>query len=94
MPFGDSWTSSSGVGGVGDVGSVAAAGDNKVHGGGDDRQWNDGTWGGIRYFEIGGMGGSEWDYGGSGGMNEDRASRRRVGGSGGGGGGSVICRKK
>ena len=38
---------------------------------GDDRQWNDGSWGGIRYFEIGGMG-SEVEYGG-----EDRASRRR-----------------
>ena len=76
IPFGDgSWTSSS-SGGV-----------EKVSG--DDRQWNDGSWGGIRYFEIGGMGGSEWDYGG--GTNEDRASRRRRvdGGSGiGGGGGS------
>ena len=79
MPFGDSWTSSSG-GGVGDAGSVAVAGDNKVHGGGDDRQWNDGTWGGIRYFEIGGLGGSEWDYGS--GTNEDRTSRRSGGGSG------------
>lgn len=38
----------------------------------EDRQWNDGTWGGIRYFEIGGVGGSEWDYSG-----EDRAARRR-----------------
>jgi len=36
----------------------------------DDRQWHDGSWGGIRYFEIGGMG-SEMDYG------DDRASRRR-----------------
>jgi hypothetical protein len=35
------------------------------------------------------MGGSEWDYG-SGGTNEDRASRRRVDGVSGGGGGSVI----
>jgi hypothetical protein len=33
-------------------------------------QWNDGTWGGIRYFEIG-SGGSEFDYG------DDRATRRR-----------------
>ncbi|PPQ81000.1 hypothetical protein CVT26_003679 [Gymnopilus dilepis] len=40
----------------------------------DDRQWNDGSWGGIRYFEIGGgLGGSEWDYG----EDRDRASRRR-----------------
>jgi len=36
----------------------------------EGRQWNDGTWGGIRYFEIGGAG-SEWDYG------DDRAARRR-----------------
>lgn len=64
MPFGDSYTSPCG----GDAGSTG----DKVHG--DDRQWNDGSWGGIRYFEIGGMGGSEWDYGGT---NDDRASRRR-----------------
>ena len=76
IPFGDNWTSSSSVG---DANSVAG---DKVHG--DDRQWNDGTWGGIRYFEIGGMGGSEWDYGG--GTNEDRASRRRRVDGGGGGG--------
>ena len=90
MPFGDSWTSSSaGVGSGGDAGSVGVAGDiNKGHGGGgDDRQWNDGTWGGIRYFEIGGMGGSEWDYGST---NEDRASRKRRVDGGGGGGGSVT----
>ena len=81
MPFGDSWTSSS-------TGDASSLGGDKVQA--DDRQWNDGTWGGIRYFEIGGMGGSEWDYGG--GTNEDRASRRRRvdGGGGGGGGGSVI----
>jgi dynactin complex subunit len=36
----------------------------------EGRQWNDGTWGGIRYFEIGGFG-SEWDYG------DDRGTRRR-----------------
>ena len=36
----------------------------------EGRQWNDGTWGGIRYFDIGGFG-SEWDYG------DDRAVRRR-----------------
>lgn len=34
----------------------------------DGPQWNDGTWGGVRYFEIGT--GSEWG-------DEDRASRRR-----------------
>ncbi|KAF6748133.1 hypothetical protein DFP72DRAFT_581783 [Ephemerocybe angulata] len=33
----------------------------------DDRQWNDGSWGGVRYFEIGGV--SDW--------GEDRVSRRR-----------------
>lgn len=35
----------------------------------EGRQWNDGTWGGIRYFDIGSS--SEWEYG------EDRGSRRR-----------------
>ena len=77
IPFGDNWTSSS------SVGDASSVGGDKVHG--DDRQWNDGTWGGIRYFEIGGMGGSEWDYGG--GTNEDRASRRRRVDGGGGVGG-------
>ncbi|KAH9478923.1 hypothetical protein JR316_0009386 [Psilocybe cubensis] len=48
----------------------------------DDRQWNDGSWGGIRYFEIGGMlSGSEFDSGNptwySGGGTDDRAARRR-----------------
>ena len=43
MPFGDSWTSSSGVG------SASSLGGDKVRG--DDRQWNDGSWGGIR--EVG-----------------------------------------
>jgi hypothetical protein len=33
-------------------------------------QWNDGTWGGIRYFEIGYRGSSDLDY-------DDRATRRR-----------------
>lgn len=36
----------------------------------EGRQWNDGSWGGIRYFEIRSAG-SEWDYG------DDRAARRR-----------------
>jgi len=35
----------------------------------DARQWNDGTWGGMRYFDLGN--GSEWDYG------DERAARRR-----------------
>ncbi|KAJ7185994.1 hypothetical protein C8R46DRAFT_937637 [Mycena filopes] len=37
------------------------------------RQWHDGSWGGIRYFEIGGAG-SDWEYGDEG---RDRAARRR-----------------
>ena len=38
----------------------------------DDRVWHDGSWGGIRYFEMsGGVGGSEYEYG------EERVSRRR-----------------
>jgi len=48
MPFGDSWAPS-GCGGGGDGG-----GGDKVYG--VDRQWNDGSWAGIQYFEIGGMG--------------------------------------
>ncbi|KAH8073810.1 hypothetical protein BXZ70DRAFT_1068977 [Cristinia sonorae] len=35
----------------------------------DSQQWNDGTWGGIRYFDIGSP--SDWEYG------EERSSRRR-----------------
>ncbi|RDX40304.1 hypothetical protein OH76DRAFT_1490393 [Lentinus brumalis] len=35
----------------------------------DGRQWHDGTWGGIRYFEIGSA--AEWDYG------QDSMARRR-----------------
>ena len=36
----------------------------------DDRQWNDGSWGGVRYFAIAGMpGGSEY--------GDDRMARRR-----------------
>ncbi|KAI0691364.1 hypothetical protein C8T65DRAFT_745488 [Cerioporus squamosus] len=35
----------------------------------DGRQWNDGTWGGIRYFEIGSA--AEWDFG------QDSMARRR-----------------
>ncbi|KAG6826096.1 hypothetical protein H0H93_016816, partial [Arthromyces matolae] len=55
-----------------------------------ERQWNDGTWGGIRYFEIGSSAVSEWEYGGG----DDRASRRRrldwVGGGNGSMSGSVF----
>jgi hypothetical protein len=36
----------------------------------DERQWHDGSWGGIRYFEIGGLD-TEMDY------SDDRAPRRR-----------------
>lgn len=35
----------------------------------DDRQWNDGSWGGIRYFDVGSMA-SEWG-------DDDRMTRRR-----------------
>ncbi|TCD60035.1 hypothetical protein EIP91_010856 [Steccherinum ochraceum] len=35
----------------------------------DGQRWNDGTWGGIRYFDIGSP--SDWEYG------EERSSRRR-----------------
>jgi hypothetical protein len=38
-----------------------------------DRQWHDGTWGGIRYFEIGSTAESEWEYS----AGDERASRRR-----------------
>jgi hypothetical protein len=42
-------------------------GDSKLEG----RQWHDGSWGGVRYFDIGASG-SEWDDG-----DNDRAVRRR-----------------
>ncbi|KAI0051380.1 hypothetical protein FA95DRAFT_1554731 [Auriscalpium vulgare] len=35
----------------------------------DIRQWHDGSWGGVRYFDLGV--GSEWDY------SDERGSRRR-----------------
>ena len=38
-----------------------------------DRQWHNGTWGGIRYFEIGSTVESEWEYS----VGDERASRRR-----------------
>ncbi|KAF9456177.1 hypothetical protein BDZ94DRAFT_1327146 [Collybia nuda] len=51
-----------------------------------DRQWNDGSWGGIRYFEIGNSVESEWEYGGG----DDRAARRRrLDGSGSGSAGTT-----
>ncbi|KAF7351476.1 hypothetical protein MSAN_01579800 [Mycena sanguinolenta] len=62
---------------------------------GGGRQWHDGSWGGIRYFEIGpaGSGGSEAEYGYGDDSGRDRASRRRrlEGASGwsGSGGGTV-----
>jgi len=37
----------------------------------EGRQWHDGTWGGVRYFDIGAAS-SEWDDG-----DNDRAVRRR-----------------
>lgn len=39
----------------------------------DGRAWCDGSWGGIRYFDIGGNG-SEWEFGAS---EDMRAPRRR-----------------
>ncbi|KAI0071874.1 hypothetical protein K474DRAFT_1668508 [Panus rudis PR-1116 ss-1] len=36
----------------------------------DDRQWNDGSWGGVRYFDLGSSA-SEWEYG------DQSAMRRR-----------------
>ncbi|KAG5636467.1 hypothetical protein H0H81_007947 [Sphagnurus paluster] len=51
-----------------------------------ERQWNDGTWGGIRYFEIGSVMGSEW---GDGVGFDDRAARRRRADWVGSGSGSV-----
>lgn len=45
--------------------------DRDIDSGWQGTQWNDGTWGGIRYFEIGNRG-SDWDY-----SYDDRATRRR-----------------
>ncbi|KAJ6459078.1 hypothetical protein C8R45DRAFT_1221533 [Mycena sanguinolenta] len=60
---------------------------------GGGRQWHDGSWGGIRYFEIGpaGAGGSEAEYGYGDEAGRDRASRRRrlEGASGWSGSGTV-----
>ena len=48
----------------------------------EGRQWNDGSWGGIRYFDIGSQ--SEWDFderagaGGMGGGASGAGRRRRV----------------
>lgn len=38
----------------------------------DGRQWNDGSWGGIRYFDIG-SNGSEWEFG----ADDYQTQRRR-----------------
>lgn len=67
----------------------------------NERQWHDGTWGGVRYFEIGSAAESEWEYG----AGDERASRRRrldlssgsgsgYGGGYGGGYGSVFGGEK
>ncbi|PPQ89789.1 hypothetical protein CVT25_008168 [Psilocybe cyanescens] len=77
---GDSWGdgSGSGFGLAGSAFSTSSGGGGGAGSGAsgekaDDRQWNDGSWGGIRYFEIGGMMmGSEWDY-----SAEERGARRR-----------------
>jgi hypothetical protein len=52
---------------------VPAAAADGMGAGSGGRQWHDGSWGGIRYFEIGGAG-SEWEYGDE---TRDRAARRR-----------------
>lgn len=44
-------------------------------GGTDDRQWHDGTWGGVKYFELANNnqgGGGDWEYG------DERLRRRRT----------------
>jgi hypothetical protein len=55
----------------------------------DARAWHDGTWGGVRYFEIGGgsSGSAEWDFG-----DDVRSTmrRKRVDGYGHGQGLSTI----
>jgi dynactin complex subunit len=53
------------------VGVEVPVGESWVGGKLEGRQWNDGTWGGVRYFDIGAAG-SEWDDG-----DNDRAVRRR-----------------
>ncbi|TDL16162.1 hypothetical protein BD410DRAFT_902200 [Rickenella mellea] len=56
----------------------------------EDRQWNDGSWGGIKYFDVG-SGGSEWG-------DEDIVTRDGRGGyssvGGGGGGAAAVTRKR
>lgn len=48
----------------------------------DGRAWCDGTWGGVRYFDIGGCG-SEWEFGDSNhGRGREMAKRRLDGANG------------
>ena len=59
----------------------------------DARAWHDGTWGGVRYFDIGSSGGSmDWDFG-----DEMRSTMRRKHGHGlstiGKGGGRSLKRE-
>jgi hypothetical protein len=55
------------------VGVEVPVGESWVGGKLEGRQWNDGTWGGVRYFDIGAAG-SEWDDG-----DNDRAVRQMNG---------------
>ena len=57
------------------VGVEVPINDSWAGGGTDDRQWHDGTWGGIKYFELANNNQgatSDWDYG------DERLRRRRT----------------
>lgn len=51
------------------VGVEVPVGESWVDDESDGRQWNDGTWGGVRYFEVGSLA-SEWG-------DDERMTRRR-----------------
>ena len=57
------------------VGVEVPMNDSWASGGADDRQWHDGTWGGVKYFDLGsnsqGAAG-DWDYG------DERLRKRRT----------------
>ncbi|KAI5996377.1 hypothetical protein EDD15DRAFT_2252195 [Pisolithus albus] len=55
------------------------AGDAWVGDAGDGRAWCDGTWGGVRYFDIGGCS-SEWEFGDSNNGRGRDGTKRRVDG--------------
>ena len=57
------------------VGVEVPMNDSWPNGGMDDRQWHDGTWGGIKYFDLGNNSqgaASDWDYG------DERLRKRRT----------------